>query len=93
METNYFDKKFMNFVTMPDDIENNCWEDVCESVRKVAEYAFMLRIELETLSECMSITDAKLVEDDGTVYDEYDVQDMANSVAEVENLFDREEPI
>lgn len=88
MGTNYFDKKFTNFVTMQDGIENNCWEDVCESARKVAEYACMLRFELETLSEYMRMTDAKLVDDDCTEYDEDDVQDMANSVAEVETLFE-----
>lgn len=83
----YHAKKFTNFITMPDGIENEMWDDVANLVSEVESLACSLRSKLEELADTMRCNDVELGED---CVGPYEVEDYANSVADIEEYFDYE---
>ena len=81
----YKARKFTNFITMPDGIENEMWDEIAERSRKVASLSCELRCELEELASDIDKVDGWLTDDE---YSHYDVEDWANSVSEIEQIFE-----
>lgn len=81
----YKAKKFTNFITMPDGIENENWDEVASLVSEVESLACSLRSKLEELADTMRMCDAELGED---CVGPYEVEDYANSVADIEEYFE-----
>ena len=89
----YFDKpkgedykaeKYLAFLTMEEGVENECWDEIAERSRKVASLSCELRCELEELASDIDKVDGWLTDDE---YSHYDVEDWANSVSEIEQIF------
>lgn len=83
----YKARKFTNFITMPDGIENENWDDVASLVSDVESLACSLRSKLEELADTMCKCDAELGED---CLSTYEVEDYAAQVGEIEEAFDYE---
>lgn len=78
-------RKFINFITMPDGIENEDWDDVAILVSEVESLACSLRCKLEELADAMRNCDAEL---GCSCIGPDEVEDTANEVGEIEEYFD-----
>ena len=83
----YKAKKFTNFITMPDGIENENWDEVAGLVSEVESLACSLRNKLEELADTMRKCDAEL---GCSCIGPDEVEDTANEVGEIEEYFDYE---
>lgn len=78
---------YTTLLAMKNGVTNERWNEACELIDHIEVMSTDLRNTLEELSQLLAEEDGEITDDDGNILDACDVQDMADQVSEIEDLF------